>query len=57
MHIFHEVVYYTGLGTITTLASGSLTAIALLASPVIIPGAIGLGMVGVGAYQWLKGKK
>lgn len=57
MHVLHEIVYYTGLGTITTIASGSLTVIALLASPVVIPGAIGLGMIGVGAYQLLRGKK
>ncbi|MDF5717323.1 MAG: hypothetical protein PUP93_26550 [Rhizonema sp. NSF051] len=57
MHVLHEIVYYTGLGTITTLASGGITAIALLASPVVIPGAIGLGMIGVGAYQLLRGRK
>ena len=57
MHLIHEAIYYTGLGTITTIASGSLTAIALLASPIVIPGAIGLGMIGVGAYQLLRGKK
>ncbi|MDF5716183.1 MAG: hypothetical protein PUP92_21270 [Rhizonema sp. PD38] len=57
MHMIHEMIYYTGLGTITTLASGGITAIALLASPVVIPGVIGVGMFGVGVYQLLRGKK